>query len=387
MDFKPDPRLAGFREEVRDFLREKLPPELTDIPCEVVSPRPVAMRWQKILQERGWAAPGWAKQHGGTGWTVQQQLVFEEECVLAGAPLQDSFAQKLLGPVLNHFASPEQWQEHVPPILAGERLWCQGFSEPGSGSDLASLRTAAVRQGDSYVVNGQKIWTTNAHNADWIFLLVRTDGEVRPQAGISFLLVDLRSPGITVRPIHSIDGEHHLNEVFFDEVRVPASNRIGEEGMGWSITKFLLNNEHATAADPGALKKFRRQIAEVLTEPAVGGERLIDRGEHAVRFAALDAELTGVLMMIERTAALHGDTGHFAHALGSMLKVRATDLQQRMSLYLSELHGAGALVAGPVVGSAARRATQEMFFRRGSTIYGGSSEVQRGIVAKLLFGF
>lgn len=382
MDFRPDPALETFRHDVRVFLGEKLPGELAHLSQGMFSPRPATMRWQRILHDHGWGAPSWATQHGGTGWSVERQLIFEEECVLAGAPMQDGFAQKLLGPVLNHFATAEQRQVHIPPILEGRRLWCQGFSEPGSGSDLASLRTRADRHGDHYAVNGQKIWTTNAHRADWIFLLARTDPEARKQAGISFFLIDMKTAGVTVRPIVSIDGCHHLNEVFFDDVRVPAANLVGSEGMGWTITKFLLNNEHATTADLPNLKVFLRQMNALAASRYFGGGRLIERPEFALQIARFEAELRAVAMMVQRTAALHGDQGHFAHALGSMLKLRATDLQQRMSAFLVEMLGEeGAAREGNEAGI-----TSEMFFRRASTIYGGTSEIQRGIVVKLMFG-
>lgn len=382
MDFRPDPALETFRHDVRVFLGEKLPGELAHLSQGMFSPRPATMRWQRILHDHGWGAPSWATQHGGTGWSVERQLIFEEECVLAGAPMQDGFAQKLLGPVLNHFATAEQRQVHIPPILEGRRLWCQGFSEPGSGSDLASLRTRADRHGDHYAVNGQKIWTTNAHRADWIFLLARTDPEARKQAGISFFLIDMKTAGVTVRPIVSIDGCHHLNEVFFDDVRVPAANLVGSEGMGWTITKFLLNNEHATTADLPNLKVFLRQMNALAARRYFGGVPLIERPEFALQIARFEAELRAVAMMVQRTAAFHGDQGHFAHALGSMLKLRATDLQQRMSAFLVEMLGEeGAAREGNEAGI-----TSEMFFRRASTIYGGTSEIQRGIVVKLMFG-
>ncbi|RJF93629.1 acyl-CoA dehydrogenase family protein [Sphingomonas cavernae] len=383
MEFRPDPELEAFRQTVRTFLREKLPVDLAHLSIGMFSPREAMSRWQAILHGQGWAAPSWPVDRGGTGWSVEQRLIFDDECSAAGTPTQDTFAQKLLGPVLNHFATPEQWQEHAPPILKGERKWCQGFSEPGAGSDLASLRTKAERRGDHYVVNGQKIWTTNAHRADWIFLLVRTDPEARKQAGISFLLVDMKTPGITVRPIWGIDGHHHLNEVFFDEVEVPAANLIGAENMGWSITKFLLNNEHAYTADLPLLKRYRGEMRRLAVTQSVGGTRLIDRPEVAHRIALFETELRAVEMMVQRTAALHGDQGHFAHAMGSMLKLRGTDLQQRMSVFMVELLGDSGAVADT---QSTNDLAAEMFFRRASTIYGGSSEVQRGIVAKLMFG-
>lgn len=383
MDFQPDPTLEAFRDTVRGFLHEKLPKELVQTKISMASPRAATMRWQSILNEQGWAAPYWAESHGGTGWSVEQQLVFDEECALAGAPMLEAFAHKLIGPVLNQFATPEQWQAHVPYILRGERFWCQGFSEPGSGSDLASLRTRAERQGDHYIVNGQKIWTSYAHRADWIFLLARTDPEVKKQAGISFLLIDMKTPGITIRPIISIDGQHHLNEVFFDEVAVPACNLIGAEGMGWSITKFLLNNEHASTADLPTLKAYLARMKNLASRLMVGTAPMIWQADYTAQIARFEVELSAIAMMVKRSAALHGDQGHFAHALGSMLKLRATDLQQRMTVFLVEMLGDDGPLVDPEVGEGL---TSEMFFRRASTIYGGTNEVQRGIVAKLMFG-
>ncbi|MBR2172502.1 acyl-CoA dehydrogenase family protein [Sphingopyxis sp.] len=383
MDFRPDPALDDFRQTVRVFLGEKLPADLVQQTIAIFSSRDAMRRWQAILNDQGWGAPSWGTAHGGTGWSVEEQLIFEEECTRAGAPTLDGFGHKLLGPVLNHFATPEQWEAHVPHILRGERNWCQGFSEPGSGSDLASLMTRAERRGDSYVINGQKIWTSNAHRADWIFLLARTDPEAKKQAGISFFLIDMATPGITVRPIWSIDGRHHLNEVFFDEVEVPAGNLVGEEGMGWAITKFLLNNEHATTAELPVLKAYLGAMKRLAVTRSVGDAPLVERSDFLTQIARFEAELGAVAVMVQRVAALHGDTGHLAHALGSMLKLRATDLQQRMSLFLVEMLGDEGALASP---AEEQGLASEMFFRRASTIYGGSSEVQRGIVAKLMFG-
>ncbi|MBW9106591.1 acyl-CoA dehydrogenase [Paraburkholderia phenoliruptrix] len=397
MDFQPDPGLGAFRAEVRAFLREHLPRDLAGKPVgSVRSMRPDLVRWQKILNSKGWGAPYWAKKDGGTGWSVLQRLVFDEECMAAGAPTQDGFAQKLLGPVLNEFASEEQKAAHVPHILNGERLWCQGFSEPGSGSDLASLRTRAERDADSYVVNGQKIWTSYAHESDWIFLLVRTDTEVKKQAGISFLLVDIKTPGITVRPIRSIDDCHHLNETFFDNVRVPVANRVGAEGDGWKITKFLLNNEHASAAELPLLRRYLMQLRKLATVQRFGGEALIAQPAFALRLARLEAEVNAIAMMVQRVAAMEQDHSPAAHALGSILKVRGTELQQRMSEFMVEALGDYGAVAYPEphdpchdeplpLQDLGRGVANEMFFRRASTIYGGTSEVQRGIIAKMLF--
>ncbi|WP_321928737.1 acyl-CoA dehydrogenase family protein [Paraburkholderia guartelaensis] len=400
MDFRSDPGLSAFREEVRDFLRKHLPPDLPRRTDGVRSPRAQLAQWQRILNQYGWGAPYWAKEHGGTGWSVAQRLIFDEECSTAGSPSQDTFAQRLVGPVLNHFATAGQKAEHVQAILRGERIWCQGFSEPGSGSDLASLRTQAVREGDHYVVNGQKIWTSYGHEADWIFLLVRTDTTVKKQAGISFLLVDMKSPGITVRPIISIDGCHHLNETFFDNVRVPVGNLIGAEGDGWKLTKFLLNNEHASTADLPSLMRFQRKLRKLARETRFAGSPLIERGDVALRLAALEAELQAITVLVQRVAALEEDHSPAAHAIGSILKVRGTELQQKMSTFLVECLGDYGAVAwaGPrgegagaqpvhALQSEARSIAAEMFFRRATTIYGGTSEVQRGIVAKMMFQF
>jgi alkylation response protein AidB-like acyl-CoA dehydrogenase len=396
MDFQPDPGLESFRREVRQFLQQHLPAELTGGARVTRSPRADVVRWQRILNAHGWGAPYWAKAHGGTGWSVPQMLVFDEECAAIGAPSQDGFVHKLLGPVLNHFATPEQRAEHMPAILDGDRLWCQGFSEPGSGSDLASLRTRAERDGDCYVVNGQKTWTSYAHESDWIFLLVRTDPNVKKQAGISFLLVDLKTPGITVRPIRSIDDCHHLNECFFDNVRVPIRNRIGEEGGGWTITKFLLNNEHATTADLPAIKRYLRQLHRLAITQRAGCDLLRDRPEFALKLSRIEAEMQAIGMMVQRVAALEQEHDPAASALGSMLKIRGTELQQRMSDFLVDSLGDYGVVAYPHPHEAsdaeplpeqnlARGIAADMFFRRASTIYGGTSEVQRGIVAKMLF--
>ncbi|SEB24694.1 acyl-CoA dehydrogenase family protein [Variovorax sp. YR216] len=394
MDFDPVPGLEAFRLEVREFLKG-LPPDLIDRPRSTRSTPADVKRWQQKLHVRGWAAPYWAKAHGGTGWSVQQMLVFDEECAAVGTPSQDGFMHKLLGPLLNEFASPEQKAQHLPPALCGERLWCQGFSEPGSGSDLASLRTRAELDGDHYVVNGQKIWTSYAHESDWIFLLVRTDANVKKQEGISFLLVDMKTPGITVRPIRSIDDFHHLNETFFDNVRVPVGNRVGEEGQGWAITKFLLNNEHASTAELPALKRYLRVIHRLADTQRVDGQRLRERPEFALKLARLEAELMAIDMLVQRVAGLEMEHHPDALPLGSMLKIRGTELQQKLTDFHVEALGDLGAVAYPhpeqgtevqLPGQdTARGLANDMFFRRASTIYGGTSEVQRGIIAKLLF--
>ncbi len=400
MDFRPDPSLEMFRQEVRGFLQQSLPADLAHRARGMMSAPSDLVRWQRILYGKGWGAPTWAKQHGGPGWTIPQRLIFEEECVRAGAPTQDIFGQKLLGPVLNEFGSEAQIREHIPAILKGERLWCQGFSEPGSGSDLASLRTAAVRRGDEFVVDGQKIWTSYAHKADWIFLLVRTSESAKKQAGISFLLMDIKSPGVTIRPIRSIDGCHHLNEVFFDGVRVPEANLVGTEGDGWKITKFLLNNEHASTAEYPTLKSYLQKLSEIGKGMAFGDRPLAETASFRLQWVRLEAEVAAISMMLARVAAMeqNHDTSPRAHALGSILKIRSTELQQKISEFLVEALGDYGTLAYPSphdpdggsdlpAKELAKGVATDMFFRRAATIYGGSSEIQRGIIAKSLFHF
>jgi acyl-CoA dehydrogenase len=398
MDFLPDEGLETFRHEIKAFLRQHLPDDLVGHGLTARSSRPRALRWQAICHAHGLAAPYWPQEHGGPGWSVAQILVFDEECVRAGAPRLDVFGHKLLGPVLNEFGTAAQREEHLGPMLRGETLWCQGFSEPGAGSDLASLRTRAVRADDDYIITGQKIWTSNAHNADRIFVLARTEQSQRKHDGISFLLVDLKSPGVTIRPIYSIDGCHHLNEVFFDGVRVPDRQRVGREGQGWSITKFLLNNEHATTAQLPVLQRYVDRIEQLARTQRVGTALLGTRPEFRLRYGQLKAELLAVRMMVERVAALDQEHAPFGAVLGSMLKIRSTELQQRFSAFMVEVLGDYGAIAYPGEDSDASHTaalplqelahgiSSEMFFRRAATIYGGSSEVQREIIAKRHLG-
>ncbi len=400
MDFKPDSYLKKFRDEVRQFLTEKLDPALASNFQDFRSSRESLVAWQKILHSNGWGGPYWPKQHGGTGWTAHQQQIFDEECNKAGAPSLDIFGHKLLGPAVNEFGNARQKEEHSAKILSGDRLWCQGFSEPGSGSDLASLRTAAELKGDHYVVNGQKIWTSYAHEADWIFLLVRTDAQTKKQAGISFLLLDMQSPGISVRPIISIDNRHHLNEVFFDNVQVSAQDRVGNEGDGWNITKFLLNNEHATTAELPSLQGYFRHLKSIGAKLRHDGRPLSKHPNFRLRMVRFEAEINAIAMMVARVASLDqaGDHSPAAQSLGSLLKIRGTELMQAMSQFIVESLGDyGAISYSSPAGRPAEGTlpladefgefAASAFFRRAATIYGGSSEVQRSIVSKMSFQF
>ncbi|MDO8941866.1 MAG: acyl-CoA dehydrogenase family protein, partial [Desulfobacterales bacterium] len=275
MNFLPDAGIEAFRKEVREFIAQNLPADVARrIGRGFHTGKKDMQSWMRALHARGWAVPAWPVEYGGTGWSALQRHVFEEELILADAPSRSFFSLNLIGPVIYTFGSAAQKEKYLEPMKTST-FWCQGFSEPESGSDLASLKTRAVRDGDSYVVNGHKIWTTEAHYADWIFALVRTDATERKQRGISFLLIDLLTPGITVRPIRTMDGQPNVNEVFFDNVRVPADNLVGEEGKGWTYAKFLLSNERTVSAEVPSSKRDLARL-KVLASAEVAGRRMMD---------------------------------------------------------------------------------------------------------------
>ena len=402
MDFTPDPLCAAFRDEVRAFLREHLPPEMAWRGQQgYLAGNDDSLRWTQILHRtRAWSVPFWPKAYGGTDWTAEQRYIFEEECFLAGAPLPNQQAVSLVGPVICEFGSEEQKRRFLPPIQKGEVYWVQGFSEPGSGSDLASLRTLAVRDGDFYIVNGQKIWTSNGIWGEWCFLLVRTDADAKPQKGISFLLLDMKTPGVTVRPIASLEGSHHLAEVFYDNVRVPAENLVGEVNKGWGYTKYLLFNERAfLGAEAPALKRYLAKIRRYASMERSGGRPLLHDPAFAIRLAEYELEVLAIDMAVKKV--LHQGVSELngGMALGSMLKVRGSELHQKLTAMLMEVLGDYAAVyyADPNEQHVLRGQTfpgpefaaglaAELFYRRGCTIYGGTAEIQRNIIAKTLFG-
>ncbi len=385
----------SFRNEVRSFLETRLPAEISS---KVLSGRNLErqemLRWQKILHEKGWIAPTWPKEHGGCEWPPAQQYIFALECGLAGAPRPIPFGLNMVGPVIYTFGNEEQKQRHLPPILSSDVWWCQGYSEPEAGSDLASLKTAARRDGDDYIINGTKIWTTMAHWADWMFCLVRTSKEERRQEGISFILIDMKSPGITVDPIITIDGGHHVNQVFLEDVRVPAANLIGEEGKGWTYAKFLLANERLVLADIGQKKRMISKLrALALREDSFGG-KLADDPDFSRRLAELEIEV----MALEYTELRYLDLQSAGREQGfepSILKIRGTELQQALSELMIEAMGIFALPYAPELLKAghneptigpeeAAPAVQNYLYGRAATIYGGSNEIQRNILAKML---
>ena len=402
MDFVRDPRSEDFRLEVRQFLAEHLPRDMAWRGQQGYLPdREDMLEWTRILhRSRGWSVPAWPVEYGGTGWTVEQRYVFEEECYLAGAPLQNQAGVHLVGPVIFKYGNAEQKQRFLPPIARGELFWIQGFSEPGAGSDLASLRTTAVRDGDHYVVNGQKIWTSFGVHGDWNFVLVRTDPAAKPQKGISFLLLDAKSPGVTIRPLTSLEGSHHLAEVFYDNVRVPAENLIGEVNQGWGYAKALLFDERAfLGAEAPALKRYLAKIRQYASRARAGGRPLIEDPSFAHRLAEYELEVLAIDMTVQRILHQHVAAGSAAMTIGSILKVRGSEMHQRLTELLVEALGDYGPVyyadpnedyslrerpaPGPDYGPGL---AAELVYRRACSIYGGTAEVQRNIIAKAMFG-
>lgn len=377
------PDLAAFRAEVRAFLTEALTPELARAgrrATSVFSEPEHSIPWQRALTARGWGAIDWPVEYGGTGWTPLQKYVFAAECARAGAPSLLPQGLKMVAPVLMHYGTAEQKDFFLPRILSGEHYWCQGFSEPGSGSDLASLKLKAERVpslagagGDHYVLNGSKIWTTHAHHANWMFALVRTSTEGKPQAGISFLLIDMASPGLKVDPIISLAGEHELNQVFFDNVRVPIANRLGEENEGWSVAKYLLTFERGGRYAPTLFAALGRLRDEAGDDPVLQ-ERI---RREAVTVEALEA--------IEMKSI--GASGAEAALYASVLKVQGTEAEQRIAVLGCDVAGAEAWCI-PDGQSSDRLATAVPRYLNGraATIYAGSNEIQRDLIARVSLG-
>jgi hypothetical protein len=375
MDLNYSPEEAGFREEVRAWLSSNLPPDLKDkVAANAHLSRDHLLRWHRILADKGWVAPAWPREWGGTGWNVVERYIFEEELGYAGAPPLVPFGLSMCAPVLLRFGTEAQKKRFLPRIYRGEDLWCQGYSEPGSGSDLASLKTSARRSGEHYVVNGQKIWTTLAHYADWIFCLVRTDTDsARRQEGISFLLIDMRTPGISVRPLILMDGAHEVNEVFFDDVKVPAENLVYEEGKGWMVAKYLLGYERMNT---GRIGESKRQLAALknCSSSLKGNPGFRDRLSR-VEIELMALEITN-LRFLDRMRR----TGQPPGADVSMLKIRGTEIQQTLTELM--LEAADPAASDPLTENIRKR----YLSMRKTTIYAGSNEIQRNIIAKLTLG-
>lgn len=386
MDLELTPGQLSFRDEVRGFVAARLPSDIRQRLRAGYPPRKQdTVTWQRILNERGWAAPHWPRRYGGAELGQMERLILLDEMYRAPAPLPQVFNVTMLGPVLMKFGTQAQCDFFLPKLANLDLWFCQGFSEPGAGSDLASLRTSARRQGDHYIVSGQKIWTTTAHLADWVFALVRTSTEGRKQEGISFLLIDLRSPGITVRPIFSIDGEHHLNEVFFDEVRVPMANLVGEENRGWDCAKFLLGNERTGIANVGLCRERLDYARELASRYTQAGRRLIDDPKLRSEMATIDAEVRA-LEVTNLRFLLTPSAQQALPAFASVLKLKGTELQQEINALLARLAAIGGLERRADGEPGEGPLTPRYFYSRAASIYGGTSEVQKDILARAIVG-
>ncbi|MGN6466092.1 MAG: pimeloyl-CoA dehydrogenase large subunit [Rhizobiaceae bacterium] len=400
MDLRFTPEENAFREEVRAFLKEKMPEDIRKRMADGESmDKEDLVRWTRILAEKGWGVPHWPVEYGGTGWDPMKQYIFLEETQKWPAPQPLAFGANMVGPVIYTFGSEAQKKKYLPRIVDLTDWWCQGFSEPGSGSDLASLRTRAVRKGDHYIVNGQKTWTTLAQHADWIFCLVRTDPDAKKQEGISFLLIDMNTPGIEVRPIVTMDGGREINEVFLTDVKVPAENLVGEENKGWDYAKFLLGNERTNIARIGISKQRVARIRELAALEMAGGRPLIDDQRFREKLASIEIDLKALELTQLRVVAAdakRGKTGKPDPA-SSILKIKGSEIQQATTQLLMEVMGPYAMPyqppaeegwnEPPVGPDYAPFAAPTYFNTRKVSIYGGSNEIQKNIIAKAVLGF
>jgi alkylation response protein AidB-like acyl-CoA dehydrogenase len=401
MDLALSTEDLAFRDEVRAFLKQEFTPELQAAAARqagVFSEGELGRRWQRILYERGWIAPAWPREYGGAGFTAVQRFIFASEMAEAGTPVIAGFGLQLCGPVLMAYGAPEQKVFHLPRILTGKHYWCQGYSEPGSGSDLASLQCRAVREGDEYVVNGTKIWTTHAHFANWIFLLARTASDGRPQAGITFLLLDLSTPGITIRPIITLSGEHEVNQVFFDNVRIPVSNRVGEENGGWKVARYLLEFERGGAiVAPRVMGAIRRLRSIASVERADSGRSLMDDLDFRTRVSDLEIETMAMEFTEKRVASQLSVGASIGDATASMMKLKGAEAVQKVTGLTMEALGHYASPdqrpslgshadVEPIGPSYAATPTARYLNSRAISIYGGSNEIQHNIIARAELG-
>ena len=386
MDLHFSPAQQVFRQEVRTFVDANLPAEIRD---RVLNDRGLSrddyVRWHRILHKQGWAGYSWPKEFGGTGWSPIEQHIFVDECADAGAPGILPFGMNMVGPVIMAFGNGAQQKQFLPRILSCDHWWCQGYSEPGSGSDLASLKTRAERKGDKYVVNGQKTWTTLAQHADWIFCLVRTASEGRPQEGISFLLIDMKSPGVTVRPIRMLDGENEINEVWLEGVEVPVENRIGEENKGWTYAKYLLSHERTGIAEVGRSKRELKRLKSIAAHQLSRGRPLIEDARFRDRVAALEIELMALEITCLRviSTAAHDKK---PRPESSLLKIRGSEIRQDIAELMMNAVGDRALAMPAGEDDEAARLAARYLNDRKTTIYGGSNEIQKNIIAQMILG-
>ncbi len=393
MDLNYSADELAFRDEVRAWLADNLPDDLRDkVSSYDHLSREDLLQWHKILAKKGWIAPAWPKEWGGNDWTVVQRYIFEEECGYAGTPMLIPFGLSMCAPVLFKFGTEAQKKRFLPRIYQGEDFWCQGYSEPGSGSDLASLKTRAVREGDHYVINGQKIWTTLAHFADGIFCLVRTDSTMsKRQEGISFILIDMKTPGITVRPLILMDGGHEVNEVFFDNVKVPAENLVFEENKGWTVAKYLLGHERMNTGRIGASKRELAKLKELALVEMKDGKPIIEDMRFRDKLFRVEIELTALEITNLRFLDQMRRTGQPPGADVSMLKIRGTEIQQALTELMMQAIGPlaqpfSAIDGGDAVNTYTSRFSPRYCSYRKTTIYAGSNEIQRNIIAKMSLG-
>ena len=392
LDFSPEE--LAFRDEVRAFIEQNYPPELKGFGLREDLTKEQFLAWHKILGKKGWSAPAWPTEYGGTGWTATQRYIWLEENARAETIPPLPFGVSMVGPVIYTFGTPEQKQRYLPGILSGDVWWAQGYSEPGAGSDLASLKTKAVREGDYYIVNGQKTWTTLGQHADWGFFLVRTDPNAKQQEGISFLLIDMKSPGVSVRPIKLLDGGYEVNDVFLEDVKVPVDQRIYEENKGWTCAKFLLAHERAGIAGVARSKRNVERLKTIAkAELGDDGKPLIESDDFQLKLAQLEIDLSA-LEMTELRVLAREHAGKGPGPESSLLKVNGTEIQQRLTEltleaignyaqpYTREL-GGNEFAVGP---DYSRTPAPVYFNWRKASIYGGSNEIQRNIIAKMVLG-
>ena len=395
MDLSFSKEELAFRDEVRAFFKEAVPAAMRQKMIEGRHPTKDEMvEWYRILNKKGWGVPHWPVQYGGTGWTSVQDYIFNEELQLAPAPQPLAFGVSMVGPVIYTFGNEAQKQRFLPRIANVDDWWCQGFSEPGAGSDLASLKTKAERRGDKYIVNGQKTWTTLAQYADWIFCLVRTDPTAKKQSGISFLLIDMKSKGISVRPIITIEGGHEVNEVFFDDVEVPVENLVGEENKGWDYAKFLLANERTGIARVGMSKERIKRIKQMAAQVQADGQPVLDNPRFRDKLTAVEIELKALEMTQLRVVADEGKHGKGKpNPASSVLKIKGSEIQQATTELLMDVIGPYAApydIHGEDGSNEAMDWTAQVapsyFNNRKVSIYGGSNEIQRNIICKAVLG-
>jgi alkylation response protein AidB-like acyl-CoA dehydrogenase len=397
MDLDYSPADDAFRADVRIWLEANLPRALRDKVLDHKRlNRDDYASWHKLLGARGWSAPAWPKAFGGPGWDATQRHIWDEECARAGAPSVLPFGVSMVAPVLMKFGSDAQKSYYLPRILDGTDWWCQGYSEPGAGSDLASLRTRAERRGDQYIVNGQKTWTTLGQHADMMFCLVRTDPGAKKQEGISFVLIDMKTPGITVRPIITLDEDHEVNEVFFEDVKVPVANLVGEENRGWTMAKFLLGHERTGIARVGQSKRELLFLKRFAMNRMSRGKPLLHDPLFAAKVAVLEIELMALEVTVQRVIASEAD-GKGPGPEASMLKIKGTEVQQALTELMFEAAGPQAAAFDPAFlegeretsvsgdDDAAPLAAYYFNFRK-TSIYGGSNEIQKNIIAQMILG-